>query len=581
MIFRSYTCWKGTPEKSFENIVKLAVVLDKIVEEFRMDAISLRCWLELEKELNISPCVILSEMNNRGIPAACELDVCNAVAMRALSLASGNPAACLDWNNNYADASDKCILFHCGPVPQKMMTGKGLLVDHPMFAKALGAGCGFRCNTGRISASPFTFSSAKTQDGKLHSILSSDTRGEEYIEQLRKNPGQQKFYGINPNILGINYSLPKLQWTRDKKPELFKKPDHFLLWADAVCFLLGAEPVTNNSHANMTLLFDMNRQDWSENLLGLTGIPREKLGRIVPGGSSIGTVSDSMAGELSLGTGVKIIAGGHDQCCNSLGSGSISAGSAVCGIGSYECITPCFDRIPNSGDMLKTGLNVENHLIPGLYLSFIYNQSGTLVKWFRDTFASAEKDVGNIYDVLSGEMSGHPTSILVLPYFEPTGSPHFISNASGIIAGLKTSTKRGEILRAIMESSSYYFADSIESLGRLGIRIEEISATGGGAKSDKWLQMKADIFGVPFTRLRITEGSVLGAAMLAGISTGRFSAEDAVNIFVKEDRSFCPDSKRHECYRERIEIYRKLYKANHEIMMGLNELKNDSTAGFP
>ncbi len=206
-MFKNYTCWKGTPAKSFENIVKLAVVLDGIVDEFKMDAIALRCWIELEKELKISPCVILSEMNNRGIPAACELDVCNAVAMRALNLASGNPAACLDWNNNYSDDPDKCILFHCGPVPQKMMTAKGLIVDHPMFAKALGAGCGFGCNTGRISASPFTFSSLKTQDGKLHFYLGKGEFTEDVIpEEFFGCAGVAKIDGLQKKLQTIGYN---------------------------------------------------------------------------------------------------------------------------------------------------------------------------------------------------------------------------------------------------------------------------------------------------------------------------------------------------------------------------------------
>ena len=206
-MFRNYTRWNNTPGKSFENIVKLAVVLDRIVDEYKMDALSLRCWIELEKELRISPCVILSEMNNRGIPAACELDVCNAVAMRALNLASGTPAACLDWNNNFGDDADKCILFHCGPVPQKMMTAKGLIVDHPMFAKALGAGCGFGCNTGRISPSPFTFSSAKTQDGRLHFYLGKGEFTEDVLpEEFFGCAGVAKINGLQKKLQTIGYN---------------------------------------------------------------------------------------------------------------------------------------------------------------------------------------------------------------------------------------------------------------------------------------------------------------------------------------------------------------------------------------
>ncbi|MBN1671071.1 MAG: hypothetical protein JXR37_08570 [Kiritimatiellae bacterium] len=163
----AYTAWDGVPADAFERLVKLGVVLDELIAEYGMDAVALRCWLELEKELKIAPCVLLSEINDRGIPAACELDVCNAVAMRALSLASGRPATCLDWNNNYGQDPDKCILFHCGPVPQALMAGKGRIVDHPMFAKALGAGSGYGCNVGRIASGPMTFASAKTQDGRL------------------------------------------------------------------------------------------------------------------------------------------------------------------------------------------------------------------------------------------------------------------------------------------------------------------------------------------------------------------------------------------------------------------------------
>jgi L-fucose isomerase-like protein len=164
---KNYTCWKGVPGESFKNIVKLAVVIDDLINELNLDAITLRCWLEIEKQLKISPCVILSELNDRGIPAACELDGGNAVAMMALNLATGGPSACLDWNNNYGDDENKCVLFHCGPVPQKMMQAKGQIVDHPMFARVLGAGCGFGCNTGRIAPSPFTYASSMTKDGKL------------------------------------------------------------------------------------------------------------------------------------------------------------------------------------------------------------------------------------------------------------------------------------------------------------------------------------------------------------------------------------------------------------------------------
>jgi L-fucose isomerase-like protein len=199
---KDYTGWRGVPDVAFKNMVKLAVVLDEIIEECSMDAIALRCWIELEKELKVAPCVILSELNDRGIPAACELDVGSAVAMCVLSAASGKAATCLDWNNNYGDDDNKCILFHCGPVPQSLMTGKGQIVDHPMFAKAMGAGCGYGCNTGRIAPSPMTFASSKTQDGKLSFYLGEG--------EITSDPIAEGFFGC-AGVAAIENLQDKLQ----------------------------------------------------------------------------------------------------------------------------------------------------------------------------------------------------------------------------------------------------------------------------------------------------------------------------------------------------------------------------------
>lgn len=184
---RNYTDFSAVPSKNFSNLVKLAVVLDEVIAENHLDALALRCWLELEKVLQVAPCVLLSELNDRGFPAACELDVGNAVAMHALHLATGNSPACLDWNNNYDDDQDKCILFHCGPVAQSLMTAKGQVIDHPMFAKALGAGCGYGCNIGRIAPMQFSFASSTTQDGKLTFYLGEG--------EFTTDPIPQEFFG--------------------------------------------------------------------------------------------------------------------------------------------------------------------------------------------------------------------------------------------------------------------------------------------------------------------------------------------------------------------------------------------------
>lgn len=415
-------------------------------------------------------------------------------------------------------------------------------------------------------------------------ILSSDTRGAEYIEALAGDITPEDFYSTNPNILGPQYSLPKLFWLRQHRPELYAQAHKFLLWGDLVGFLLGCEPVTGYSLANRTLLFDIRQEDWSERLLALTGIERTKLPLLAPAGAVAGTVCESIARDLNLPKDVAVVVGGHDQCCNSLGAGVYQAGKAVCGIGTFECITPTYDHIPPATLMLRNGLNIEHHVVPKLFVSFIYNQAGTLVRWFRDTFARADCKLlppgTDIYDVLALEMPAGPTRLLTLPYFEITGPPGFVTDSSGAIVGLKTSTTRGEILKSIMECVTFYFAESINALRNMAVDTSEFVATGGGAKSDQWLQIKADIFGVPFVRPRITEGSLLGAAILAGISIGVFHTPlEGVAQFVKREKVFEPNPQRHRLYQEKLEEYRELFPLLQDFLAKLEKRKGQRCDG--
>ncbi len=164
-----------------------------------------------------------------------------------------------------------------------------------------------------------------------------------------------------------------------------------------VAHLLGCEPITSFSLANRTMLFDIRRENWSKEILNISGLDESILPKVVPSGTVSGEIPYKIAKQIGLKKGVKVVVGGHDQCCNALGAGIIQAGKAVCGLGTFECITPVYDSIPNLISMMKNGLNVEHHVVDGLYVSFIYNQAGSLVRWFRDTFVSCEKNDPNIY----------------------------------------------------------------------------------------------------------------------------------------------------------------------------------------
>ncbi|MCX6065710.1 MAG: hypothetical protein NT121_08150 [Chloroflexi bacterium] len=163
--------WQSVPEKAFDNLVRLGVTLDKVAEEARLDAMAIRCWTEMQMQMGISPCVAMGILNETGLATACEVDLGNAVAMRALHLASGDPVGLLDWNNNYGDEDDKCILFHCGPMPASLMEGLGQISDHAILINAVGEGNAYGCNVGRIKPMDFTFGSLMTDEGRVKMFL--------------------------------------------------------------------------------------------------------------------------------------------------------------------------------------------------------------------------------------------------------------------------------------------------------------------------------------------------------------------------------------------------------------------------
>ena len=180
----AYASFGAVPAGPMDNLVRLGVVLDAIVDEFQLDAYAIRCWLELQNELDISPCVLLGELSDRGVAGACEVDIANAVVMHAFELASDGAVTLLDWNNNYEEEDDKCILFHCGPTPKSMMQDGARVTDHLI----LGAGCGFGCNVGRIKPMDFTFGSLMTFAGESRVYLGEG--------RFTNDPIPPEFFGV-------------------------------------------------------------------------------------------------------------------------------------------------------------------------------------------------------------------------------------------------------------------------------------------------------------------------------------------------------------------------------------------------
>jgi L-fucose isomerase-like protein len=185
---RNYASWEGVPAQAFENIVRLGVTLDDLRAEAHLDALAIRCWTEIQAEMGISPCVAMGMLNDEGMASACEVDIGNAVAMKALHLASYDAVGLLDWNNNYEDEDDKCILFHCGPMPASMMDAKGRITDHEILLTTLGQGVSYGCNQGRIRPMDFTFSSLMTDAGRVKVYLGQG--------RITNDPIPANFFGV-------------------------------------------------------------------------------------------------------------------------------------------------------------------------------------------------------------------------------------------------------------------------------------------------------------------------------------------------------------------------------------------------
>jgi xylulokinase len=397
------------------------------------------------------------------------------------------------------------------------------------------------------------------------SILNFDVRGEEYLARLANGLSPEELYRITGLTLANTLGLPKLMWIQEHQPRLYKEAYCFLPWSSFVAFMLGAEPVVDYSLASRLLCFDVDQRRWSDEILNRAGFDVGKLPATAPTGTVIGAVSDDVAASLGLAGPVAVVAGCHDQCATAVGCGAIKEGPAACGMGTYLCITPVFSERCDSREMVRRGLNTEHHAVPGRYVTFIYNQGGALVRWFRDTFAAAEhhraqRKGRDIYADLIAETPAGPSEVIVLPHFVATGPPEFVTDSSGVLVGLRLSTSRGDVLKGILEGVMFYLRECVDGLPETGIEIDEFRAAGGGSKSDAWLQICADIMGRPFTRVKQTEAGILGAAIIAGIGHGTFAShDDGVAAMVRLERVFEPDAQRQRLYQERYEQYRKLW----------------------
>jgi xylulokinase len=397
-----------------------------------------------------------------------------------------------------------------------------------------------------------------------NSPVTADNRALAQADQLRERLGAERIYAISGQPIHGQFSIPKIAWWKHHEPSLYKRTWKFLCYGDFALQRLGLEPIIDYSMASRMLGFDNRSLTWSEELLGAAGIDVEKLPIARPSGSVVGEVSGAAANDLGLPSGVQVVVGGHDQPCGALGAGVLGGGEAMYAIGTTESILAVVKE-PTSR-LEKDNVPCYPHVVPQMFAALTGNQTGgRLLRWYRDQLgaeerATAERARRDVYDVIVDQVGAEPSGLMILPHFAGSGSLQNDPTSKGAILGLTFDTRREDLVKAILEGITFEQALSIRQLRTAGIEVSELRAIGGGARSKKWLQMKADIIGTPVCGIEVSDAASLGAAILAGWGTGIYASLQAgVERTVAIRARYTPNEKRHVEYRDRLGVYEQLY----------------------
>ncbi len=405
------------------------------------------------------------------------------------------------------------------------------------------------------------------RDGRYlgNGMVSSDTRAATIATTWSREFGVDRLYGLTGHTPHPMFTLFKLLWLRDHRPDVWNEAARFYCFEELLQARLGLEPAISWPLAGRTMLFNVREHRWEEEILSAVGLDASRLAPPAVSGTVVGEVSRSVAAELGLPAGVKVVAGGHDQPCGALGAGVVEPGAAMYATGTVECICPAFAAPIFAENLLHSNLCTYDHAVPGMYTTVAFSLTGgNLLRWFRDQWGQLEQEEArrtgaDPYDLLLRSMPADPTDLTVLPYFTPSGTPYFDAEVPGAILGLRLSTTRGQVLRALLEGVAMEMRLNVEILDRAGLRIREFRAIGGGAKNLALTQLKADVLDRPITTLAVTEAGCLGVALLACAADSGSRPQDLVGTWVQPQQIVEPNPARAAVYRDRFSSYQKIY----------------------
>ena len=399
-------------------------------------------------------------------------------------------------------------------------------------------------------------------------ILWNDQRTAAECRQMTEAVGPKRLLKLvcNPALTG--FTAPKILWVRNNEPRNYEKCRKVLLPKDYVRFRLSGTFATEVSDASGMLLLDIRKRAWSDEVLRKLDVERALLADCYESAEVSAQVSAGVAKELGIPAGTPIVGGGGDQAAGAVGNGIVRSGVISTTIGTSGVVFAFSDQVATDP---RGRLHTFCHAVPGKWhvMGVVLSAGGSL-QWYRNHMAEMEKAQAqkqgiDPYDILCAEAAQAPAGcegLLFLPYLTGERTPHANPNARGALVGLTPRHGKNEIIRSIMEGITYAMKDSLEIIHAMGIEVNEIRLSGGGAKSEFWRQMQADVYERPVCTINASEGPAYGVALLAGVGTGVWdNVEQACSQAISIVDRYRVNRKQSRIYQEFYPVFQSLYRS--------------------
>lgn len=434
------------------------------------------------------------------------------------------------------------------------------------------AASSYKIDTIGVTSFGETFAMLDENDNILApSMLYTDPRGEEECAYLCEKLGTERLTlltGVKPHPM---YSISKIMWLKRNNPDAFKKCRRILLGEDFIIYTLTGNPCIDYSLAARTGAFDIEKKCWISEVFEAAEIDPGLMSAPVNAGTVAGKTTKKINELLGISCSIEIVNGCHDQITAMLGAGVFDSSRAMDGTGTVECIPVLINEKPTDLSFYEKGYSVVPYPFGGYACYALSFTGGATLKWFRDNFAEAEYEKAaaaneNVYGILDGRVKEEPTGILILPHFAGAATPYMDNESEAAFVGITLETTKYDIYKALMEGTSYEMLLNFNMMKSHTGEIEEIRATGGGAGSDVWLQIKSDVLNTPITALACREIGAAGTAALAGMASGVYrDIKETVSQMAAVRKVFTPDKRKSEIYSGFYKKYAGLYKAVKEL----------------